>query len=249
MSKKKKCMGVRDVATAATAADTASYVLSLPKDYDFTKLPELDNLAWSMILAERPDLAEHCDFSKFTAGDWIAVLSRQPGMASRLRYPALGNPSDDDIDLDELDECFDNLNEGLISEGDTGGIYSLRGLPRFVAKKSDTCTGGKWQYVLRNGKAIITGLVNRGDHEWDDVIEELRIPSRIDGHSVLTIAESAFSCFYRLKKVVVASGVKEIGQGAFSVCHSLTSVILPDSIKAIQPQAFHGCALRSIAIP
>lgn len=117
MSKKKKCMGVRDVATAATAADTASYVLSLPKDYDFTKLPEL------------------------------------------------------------------------------------------------------------------------------------RIPSRIDGHSVLTIAESAFSCFYRLKKVVVASGVKEIGQEAFSVCHSLTSVILPDSIKAIQPQAFYGCALRSIAIP
>ena len=249
MSKKQKRMGIRDVAKAATAADTASYVLSLPKDYDFTKLPEFDSRAWSMILAERPELAEHCDFSKFTAGDWIAVLSRQPGMASRLRYSASGKSSDDDIELDDFDECLDAVDEDLISERDAGGIYSLRGLPRFVAKKSDTSTGGKWQYVLRNGKAIITGLVNRGEDEWDDVIEELRIPSRIDGHSVLTIAESAFSCFYRLKKVVVASGVKEIGQGAFSGCNSLTSVILPDSIKAIQPQAFHSCALHSITIP
>ena len=249
MSKKQKRMGIRDVAKAATAADTASYVLSLPKDYDFTKLPELDNRAWAMILAERPELAEHCDFSKFTASDWIAVLLRQPGMASRLRYSVSGNSNDDDIDLDDFDGCLDALNEGLISERDSGEMCSLWGLPRFVAKKSDTCTGGKWQYVLRNGKAIITGLVNRGEHEWDDVIEELRIPSRIDGHSVLTIAEDAFSCFYRLRKVVVASGVKEIGPGAFSGCNSLSSVILPASIKAIQPQAFRGCALRSIAIP
>ena len=42
MSKKKKCIGTWEIAKATSVEDVASYVLALPKGYDFTKKQEAE---------------------------------------------------------------------------------------------------------------------------------------------------------------------------------------------------------------
>ena len=82
-------------------------------------------------------------------------------------------------------------------------------------------------------------------------VEELNIPSTIDGYIVSSIGIGAFVGCYHLKSVTLPNSITNIGEVAFKYCDALTRVNIPSDSKliSIEGQAFYYCDLTSITIP
>ena len=88
--------------------------------------------------------------------------------------------------------------------------------------------------VQDDGTACITGC--------DNSIEELDIPSEIDGLEVTKIGTDAFNGNSKLKDVTVPDSVVAIESDAFNGCTRLRNIMLPDSVKTIGSGAFENTA-------
>lgn len=103
---------------------------------------------------------------------------------------------------------------------------------------------GKWEYVLKDGGAIITGYADQ------EPTGGLLIPDALDGYPVTSIGDHSFQTCNRLTSVIIKNGLTSIGKHAFSGCGSLTSVLIPDSVTSIGDGAFYDCvALSNITLP
>ena len=81
-------------------------------------------------------------------------------------------------------------------------------------------------------------------------VEELHIPSLINGKPVIEIGERAFSGCKAIKTLTVEDGVKKISGEAFKNCTSLQTVVLPVSLEYIGYASFNGCSsIKSITLP
>ena len=77
----------------------------------------------------------------------------------------------------------------------------------------------------------------------------LVIPSELDGYTVTSIGDAAFSWCESLTSVDIPDSVTSIGDYAFSWCESLTSVDIPDSVTSIGEMAFYNCtSLTNITV-
>lgn len=80
----------------------------------------------------------------------------------------------------------------------------------------------------------------------------LTIPDTLDGCTVTSIGEHAFSNSFDplpLTAVTIPEGVTNIGNFAFYSCANLTSITLPESLLSIGDYAFAKCSMTSIDIP
>ena len=94
---------------------------------------------------------------------------------------------------------------------------------------------------ITNGGAVYSIL---------DITGSLDIPSTINGITVTSIENSAFSSCSNLTSVTIPSSVTSIGHSAFYNCSSLTSITIPNSVTSIGHSAFYNCSsLTSITIP
>ncbi len=84
-----------------------------------------------------------------------------------------------------------------------------------------------------SGEAIITNCT-----VFDEIVE---IPSLIDEHKVVAIADGAFFNFTTATEIIVPEGVKEIGESAFEHCFNLKKITLPKTIERIEAFAFSDC--------
>ena len=85
--------------------------------------------------------------------------------------------------------------------------------------------------------------------DCDRSATEVTIPAEIDGRSVTSIGDSAFS-FCSITSVTIPDGVTRIGDSAFSFCDSLVTVTIPNSVTSIGERAFQSCSnLANISIP
>ena len=85
---------------------------------------------------------------------------------------------------------------------------------------------------------------------WNGGIDqELAIPEKIDGITVVELASNAFSSAH-LTAVKIPSTVKRIGKGAFSNCDTLRRIELPQEITELGDNLFSGCSsLEQVVIP
>ena len=75
------------------------------------------------------------------------------------------------------------------------------------------------------------------------------IPETVEGYTVTSIGEFAFSSCIELESVVIPDSVISIGDNAFSACIALESVVIPDSVTSIGEFAFSSCySLTSVVI-
>ncbi len=87
-------------------------------------------------------------------------------------------------------------------------------------------------FPLEDGTITIEGY--SGDPK------KLEIPDTIDGKTVSSIAEGAFTAQKKLQEIVLPKTVTEIGPRAFADCENLKSVTAPGVTK-IGIEAFQGC--------
>ena len=104
-------------------------------------------------------------------------------------------------------------------------------------------TYGDLEYsVLGDGTVEIT--------DYNGSAEKVDIPAEIDGKSVTSIGDWAFSGCDSLTNITIPNSVTGIGGSAFEECTSLTSITIPDSVTWISDSAFSSCtSLTSITIP
>ena len=95
---------------------------------------------------------------------------------------------------------------------------------------------GDWWYKVKGDSVIITGY--RGS---DDEVE---IPDVIDGKSVTSIGDYAFSECFNMTSIIIPDSVTSIGVRAFEFCYSLTSIEIPASVNEINPRAF--CRMEAL---
>lgn len=141
----------------------------------------------------------------------------------------------------------------------------------FLQTIAATCTANEitWYYELdSNGNAI-----DVKPNSLNNIPKNITVPDKLDGHTVIEIAEKAFyrcsnieevtlpdsiikigkqafyDCYY-LSKINIPEGVTEICDEAFRYCSSLNEIIIPRSIRNIGKYAFHFCEItNNIEIP
>ena len=80
--------------------------------------------------------------------------------------------------------------------------------------------------------------------------ENLEIPSKLQGGTVVAIGSEAFDNCSNLRTVKLPSTVKSIGDNSFSNCFNLKSITLSNSLENIGYGAFANCEnLSEIDIP
>lgn len=101
-------------------------------------------------------------------------------------------------------------------------------------------------FIVENDTII--GLTNVGK-----TLENLNIPSAIDGEEITTIGEGAFNTGILSKvieTVVIEDGIEVISSKAFAYNVDLTSVKLPNTLISLGDSAFEGCTgLINVFIP
>jgi len=93
-----------------------------------------------------------------------------------------------------------------------------------------------------DGTATITKYTGSGG--------AVNIPRTINGLSVVSIGDWAFTGCTSLTSATVPNGVTSIGYAAFDGCTSLSSIVMPSSVNYIGNWAFQAChSLASVTIP
>ena len=67
------------------------------------------------------------------------------------------------------------------------------------------------------------------------------IPQKIQGKTVKTIGDYAFSGNLKVKEIDIPDGVTTIGEGAFFNCTELNKVTMSETVKTVDDAAFFGC--------
>lgn len=84
----------------------------------------------------------------------------------------------------------------------------------------------------------------------DASVVSANIPSEINGLSVVSISNYAFSTCDNLTSVTIPDSINYIGAEAFANCGSLTNITIPNSVVAIGRGAFWNCGgLINVTIP
>ncbi len=99
-----------------------------------------------------------------------------------------------------------------------------------------------FKFTYSNGQASLTG--------YSGTSTKISIPAESNGYPVISIGESAFKGFIKLKNVVLPDTITDIENEAFSGCVELERIHLPDVVIRIGESAFYGCSsLKSVSVP
>lgn len=97
-------------------------------------------------------------------------------------------------------------------------------------------------YLTRGGKAVITGFAA-------EPASHLRIPSEIDDHKIVEIADYAFYNCTGIETVYISADIEVVGDYAFAGCTGFSYINLPSGLRSIGDYAFASCtSLSSITL-
>lgn len=96
-----------------------------------------------------------------------------------------------------------------------------------------------------DGTVTITGLTDKGKEEM-----LLKVPSKLDGKTVVSIGAGAFRDDATVTKVEIADGVTQICENAFLNCYSLSEIVIPETVTTVGTNVFtntkweHDCLVK-----
>ena len=80
-------------------------------------------------------------------------------------------------------------------------------------------------------------------------VENMEIPSELNGKRIVGIADNAFCCLEKLENLKIREGIRFIGDRAFNQCYSLVSVELPETLEKVGEFCFLETSLFKINLP
>lgn len=132
--------------------------------------------------------------------------------------------------LSELQAALESL--AATSGADTDPGETGTGDQTGTSTDTTVTNQGRFTYEIHGTYATITGFTGTEDH--------IVIPSQIDGYTVKSIGERAFSSS-ACKSITVSDGILTLDWFAFYGCLALKEIFLPSSIIDIGYGAFDGC--------
>jgi hypothetical protein len=99
--------------------------------------------------------------------------------------------------------------------------------------------------VTENNIDWMVQLYENGDvaiQPIGDLPNNVIIPLQIEGYTITSIAEYAFSGYTEIKTVEIPETVLEIGDYAFWGCENLASVSFSNKITSLPENVFLGCS-------
>ena len=94
-----------------------------------------------------------------------------------------------------------------------------------------------WNTIFILDGGCITGLTDFGKQ-----LTAIEIPSKIDGITINSIGEYAFSDCKKLTNITISNSIRRIGTGAFYKCKKLKSIIIPNCVQTIEYYLFYECS-------
>ncbi len=102
----------------------------------------------------------------------------------------------------------------------------------FSSSAKEYFSGG-FKYNVGSKNAVLLSYVGKD--------KEVKIPSKVKGVPITSIADWAFDENKTMETVSIPSTVTKIGEAAFNACSSLKKVNLPKNLKKISASAFWYC--------
>lgn len=103
-----------------------------------------------------------------------------------------------------------------------------------ASSSSGTFDDGTLTYTIGDNYTVsVTGCVSSAI--------SISIQEKIDGYTVTSIGEGAFSNCTGLVGVTIPESVETLGEGAFYGCTSLTDIVIPSGVKEIPSGTFAYC--------
>ena len=100
-------------------------------------------------------------------------------------------------------------------------------------------TDGTYQYIIKNGEAVITG------YSGDSAV--LSLPDTLGACPVTAIGDQAFYDCDTLEQVILPASVVTIGDSAFRDCDVLRAVGFSAALTSVGDCAFYNCAALTVA--
>ena len=132
------------------------------------------------------------------------------------------------------DITFDLTQNGFY---DVGVYYTERGKTVATNVIAEVSTDALFTYVIKDGKAIITGYLGNSDTVvFPKTIKEYEVAALGNGYRRISGMDNVTT-------IIISEGITQINYGAFYNCSSLSgSVVLPDSVTNIGAYAFYECS-------
>lgn len=113
-------------------------------------------------------------------------------------------------------------------------------------KKEEEITTNTSDYGDSGEDWVIYGTADRAyivEYWGDD--ENVVIPNKIQGRTIIGLREKAFYANKNIKSVIISEGITDIGEEAFCGCTNLQSVTMSEGVKKIGDECFYQCSKLS----
>ena len=216
---------------------TATIILSHPKYFDVT----VANCAFESILPtfSFDKLTRGSDGSKVIIINTAQILAQISN--AKIRSYQLKSIKLSDDSLAQVSGTAPNFKIYLKKHGNFTATIILSH-PTYFDVKIENCSFS-YESIFSVSANKITGLKQGYKN-----VEIVNIPSTINGVTITTIGDSAFSGYKYLTSVTIPDSVTTIGSIAFHDCYSLTAVNIPNSVTTISPEGFKSCPKLVVTI-
>ena len=133
-----------------------------------------------------------------------------------------------------------SLSANVSASGVVTGVFKCEAVITATDSEGKTAT---CNVMVVNNKVISesVGSSTCNITGFDGIKEDIVIPSKVNGKTVVGIADGAFKDNADVKSITIPDTVKTIGSNAFDNCHNLIRIEIPISVEVIGSEAFNGC--------